>query len=268
MKDIFSWRLTPTKPYFSSLWDNALFIFDTSFLLDLYRVSNSSRDDFFKIIEKISNRIWLPYQVANEFFNNREKVIDSEAASYKKALTAVERWAVEQAEFSALKNQISQTGRIVSIELDDFFEKQKNFIDEVQKVAAILKESIENISAAHVATNNPQDHILEKILSFFDSRVGEPYSEKKLKDIYKTCEERYKENIPPGYMDISEKDDERKYNDYIIWHQIIEHAISTKKPIIFITSEKKEDWWLKKGGKIISPRPELRKEFKDLVNTD
>jgi hypothetical protein len=46
-----------------------------------------------------------------------------------------------------------------------------------------------------------------------------------------------------------------------LWFQILDHAKSTKKPIIFITDDKKEDWWLKFNGKTLGPHPELIHEM-------
>jgi hypothetical protein len=51
------------------------------------------------------------------------------------------------------------------------------------------------------------------------------------------------------------------YGDAILWLQLIDYAKSEKKPIIFVTDDDKEDWWLESGGKTISPRPELVQEM-------
>jgi hypothetical protein len=60
-------------------------------------------------------------------------------------------------------------------------------------------------------------------------------------------------------MDIEKTDN--KYGDFIIWNEMIDLAISKKLPIIFVTDDIKEDWWKKSKNFIISPRPELIKEF-------
>ncbi|MEG4233820.1 PIN-like domain-containing protein, partial [Microcoleus sp. Pol11C3] len=71
---------------------------------------------------------------------------------------------------------------------------------------------------------------------------------------------------PPGFKDAEEKEDERKYGDFILWKQILEFAKKESRPIIFVTGEKKEDWWVKKNKKIISPHVELRREFHEYVH--
>ena len=87
-----------------------------------------------------------------------------------------------------------------------------------------------------------------------------------LPNLYKEADDRYKREKPPGFMDAKEKEDERKYGDFILWKQILEFAKKESRPIIFVTGEKKVDWWIKKNGKIISPHVELRREFHEYVH--
>ena len=47
-----------------------------------------------------------------------------------------------------------------------------------------------------------------------------------------------------------------------------EKAKVTKKPIIFISGDVKEDWWLEKDGKRIMPLPQLKKEIYDEAEVD
>jgi hypothetical protein len=42
---------------------------------------------------------------------------------------------------------------------------------------------------------------------------------------------------------------------------LIDYARSQKKPMIFVTDDRKEDWWLHHHGKTIGPRPELIQEM-------
>ena len=100
----------------------------------------------------------------------------------------------------------------------------------------------------------------------FDSKVGEPFNEQILPNLYKEADDRYKRLKPPGFRDAEEKEDERKYGDFILWKQILEFAKKESRPIIFVTGEKKEDWWIKKNNKIISPHVELRREFHEYVH--
>jgi predicted nucleic acid-binding protein len=267
MRNLFFWRLPPSEADFSRLWEDATFVFDTNFLLDLYRVSHSTAENFLNILQQIKNRIWLPYQVADEFLRRREEIIASEVESFQKALSAVEKWKSEQQNFKSLRGYLSQTGRIVSAEVNVLFGDQKHYLDAVDAVEKAFREKIEQIASDHSSLHSDKDSILEKLLLLFDdSKVGEPFNEQILPNLYKEAEDRYKVLKPPGFKDAEEKEDERKYGDFILWKQILEFAKKESRPIIFVTGEKKEDWWVKKNGKIISPHVELTREFHEYVH--
>lgn len=71
------------------LWDNAIFTFDANILLNLYRYSDETRDEFFKILKKIKDRVWITNQSAQEFFDNRLKVINQQEKAYSDAILAL-----------------------------------------------------------------------------------------------------------------------------------------------------------------------------------
>jgi len=78
MKDMFKqYDYNFTEQEYRHIWENALFIFDTNILLNLYRYQNSSRDEFIKILESLDDRIWIPHHVALEFKRNRLTTIRS-----------------------------------------------------------------------------------------------------------------------------------------------------------------------------------------------
>ena len=76
MKELFPGYYRPSEDEFSDLWKNCVFILDTNVLLNLYRYSEESRNDFIKVLHKIETRLWIPHQVALEFQENRTKVIE------------------------------------------------------------------------------------------------------------------------------------------------------------------------------------------------
>jgi len=273
MRNLFSWRLPPSEADFLSLWKNATFVFDTNFLLDLYRVSGSTAENFLKILEHIQNRIWLPYQVADEFFKRREEIMDAEAASFQKALSGLEKWQSEQHSFKSLRDCLRQSGRIVAAEVEVLFDEQAKeflvdeqtqYVDGVDKMEKAVRERVVKLASDHSSSSSNADNILEKLLLLFDLKIGESFDEKVLQDLYKEADNRYKQLKPPGFKD-SEKEGDRKYGDFILWKEILGFAKKEACPIIFVTGDKKEDWWIKKNGETISPHIELRREFKEDV---
>jgi len=111
------------------------------------------------------------------------------------------------------------------------------------------------------------DTVEPAINKIFSGRVGDPYSEKQLLEIYQKGQSRYEKEIPPGYKDRdkdkNDKTNTKKYGDLIIWLQIIDKAKVAKKPIVFVTDDQKDDWWWKTGGTTIGARYELIKEIRD-----
>ena len=67
---------------FSETWRSALFVFDTNVLLNLYRYQESTREELLNVIEKLSDRIWLPHHVALEFQRNRLTVIAGQSKRF------------------------------------------------------------------------------------------------------------------------------------------------------------------------------------------
>jgi hypothetical protein len=60
---------------------------------------------------------------------------------------------------------------------------------------------------------------------------------------------RYKENIPPGYLDgTNHKDAERRaatrsnFGDFILWQQTPDFANDNNRHVILVTDDQKEGW--------------------------
>jgi len=76
--------------YFTALWKDCIFALDANVLLDLYRYSESTRDELLEIFEELGGRIWIPHQAALEFARNRPKVISDQADLYDRALSVIQ----------------------------------------------------------------------------------------------------------------------------------------------------------------------------------
>ena len=56
------------------LWDDAIFVFDSSALLDLYSLPQSTRATIRNdVFEKLKERLWIPSHVRYECSKNRQK---------------------------------------------------------------------------------------------------------------------------------------------------------------------------------------------------
>ena len=90
MKNMFKqYNYFYTQEEYKDIWENALFVFDTNTLLNLYRYQEDTRDEFLKVLGIISDRIWIPYHVALEFQRNRLIVISEQKELFAKTKKAL-----------------------------------------------------------------------------------------------------------------------------------------------------------------------------------
>lgn len=234
------------------IWDNSLIVLDTNVLLNLYRYNEEARNDFINALKSYEGRLWIPYQVGLEFHRRREDILRKNAAAY----TALGDKLTEQLvkAVSTLEGEYSRHPYI----------NMKDIRNKVDRCAASIKKSLDKQKENH-PDYSKADKILNAITDLFNGRVGEDFAEKDLDALYKEGENRYANDIPPGYCDEKNKKDKPKrhlYGDLIVWKQTIHHCKELSKSVIFITDDHKPDWWDKVEGKH-SPRKELIREFMD-----
>ncbi len=245
MKNLFRGYYHPSKKEFQDLWENCLFIFDSNILLNLYRYSQKTSDEFVKIITSLSPRIWIPHQVALEYQKNRLKTIKEQMDVYDEIIERLNKLKAE------LVKEYPRHPYFDIKKVDSTFSK---LITELNK----LKEKHPNLFE--------EDTLRNEIERLFEGKIGVKYPPEKLEEIYKEGGIRFAKEIPPGYLDAKEKKGDNKYGDLVIWHQIIDEAIEIKQPVILVCDEKYEDWWIKLDGRLMGPRPELIEEFFEKTN--
>jgi hypothetical protein len=79
--------------------------------------------------------------------------------------------------------------------------------------------------------------------------------------LHATAKQRFEGKIPPGYLDLKDKDIPDAYGDCIGWLQLLEIARTEKKNVILVVDDFKEDWWQIERDRQVGPRPELLQEF-------
>jgi hypothetical protein len=103
---------------------------------------------------------------------------------------------------------------------------------------------------------------MKRVQELFAEKHGQPPTPEEKAKLIAAAKERYEKKTPPGYMDAG-KEGGDPYGDFFIWMEIIGVAKAKQLPVIFVTDDAKEDWWLDICGRTIGARPELRKEFTD-----
>lgn len=204
------------------MWNEATFVFDTNVLLNLYRYSEKTSDEFMQIISGLDHRVWLPFQVGFEFNKNRLTVLSDQRRDYNDF----------EKKIFELINKVENKNR------DPFFSQQ--LTDKFIEIKAELNAEVKVKNEAYDSSLK-NDKILEKVNDAFENKVGIIFSPDEISKHQKEGEKRYKNKVPPGYCDIKKSENER-YGDLLLWKEIIIKSKQSKTNVIFILDDRKEDW--------------------------
>ncbi|AQP97316.1 MULTISPECIES: PIN-like domain-containing protein [Bacillus] len=258
MRDYFKGFYRPTKREFQKMWSDGYFVFDTNTLINPFRFQTIAREVILEVLTILRDRsrLWIPHQVGLEYHHNINEEIYIQDSAYKELESSIRD----------LGTDLENVYKRISL-------KHSTLIlnDQIQgKFNDILDELIQEINTQKEQHPN-YEKLSMQIAQIFEGNIGEPYSQEQLNDIYKDGEIRFENLVPPGFKDIDKGDSKRyfdglhytkKYGDLVLWKQIIDFAKSKKTDIIFVTDDKKEDWWSISHGKTLGPHPELIQEFR------
>jgi hypothetical protein len=217
---------------------------DANVMLDLYRVGRDQREQILSVLRSVRNRLFVPYQAAFEFQKNRLKV----AADSEKFYNAL-----------ASKLQVT-TAQLDQIQDPKIREQVREAAESAHKDLAEALKKIQDehiISFGDVRRNDPVRAALDEILA--DESIGQKPSDTELAERKKTANQRIEDRRPPGYADAKNKEDPT--GDYLVWAELLDHMRGASRPLLFVTSDDKEDWTSVVSNRKIGPRPELRAEM-------
>ncbi|KJD45761.1 PIN-like domain-containing protein [Paenibacillus terrae] len=86
MLDKFKGFISYTNEEFKVFWEKAIFVVDTNVLLNFFKyTSKESTKSLLGILKKLkdSGRLWIPHQVALEYFFNYENNMLKQQEGYK-----------------------------------------------------------------------------------------------------------------------------------------------------------------------------------------
>jgi len=220
------------------LWSGGIFSFDASVLLNIYAYSTETRNELVRLIENNCKRVRLPHQFALEYARNRSRVIIKQVHNYLKA-----------------ERVLGDFQRNIESKRDHPYlgERALDALKEIQADLSEKRKEIEGLIGS--------DPYADKVLAIFNGRLGPAPSQEELARLHEQAEKRYKEKLPPGYSDLSEKGVPDAYGDFVGWSQLINIAISENTGVVLVIDDQKEDWWLMERDRTIGPRPELIEEF-------
>lgn len=245
---------SPTDEEMATILHEGTIALDTNVLLQLYRLGAEQRTEVLGVLgdSRVKSRLWIPYQVAQEYQRNRLGVARDQGKDYKTLTDDLKKLA------DSLQESINRNIRDKTVR--DEFKKQA-----AEKTAAILNDllSHEKANVIEYRDVRAEDPILTALDALLDepNQVGPKPSVETLEIREKEAGERSEKKIPPGYEDKS-KDNGNSSGDYQIWREILDHAKSSDRHVLFVTIDTKADWYiLDQQKQTVGPRPELKVEF-------
>ena len=275
MKDGFKGFYNPGGEVLEGIWssDSTIFVFDTNVYLNFYSYAEKTKSDLFSILDKIKNNIWVPNHVALEYQRRRLDVIDKERENFTKITNVFNKFN-NQINVEIIQNLgIEKKLPVLHQSLCDFLLKFNELCDDF--VGGVFEE--QKRLKPDVRSS---DDIRKKLDVILSGRVGIPFTQEEIDKIYEEGEVRFSSKIPPGFKDAGKGGDfsdfvymgvnyKRKFGDLIIWKQLINEASKDDvRNVIFVTDDKKHDWWYGIGDKIIGPQERLQTEFYLSTNVD
>jgi len=240
--------------------DTPIFL-DTNVLLSVYEVSFIARENIKQFVIKQKDRIVLTSQVQHEYIKNREKVINTFQATVTEQIPK---------NFKAeVLNKFSSFFNTNKAKLEDYSEIQKKLQSLEETITNLHKEIEEKVNdKKDTAKTLLLDDDFLKVLSelkttdSFEKKhiesIKDDYS--KLLQIYKLTsvskkddseavpnKESYSLLVFPGCGEKADKDDPS--GDFIIYHELMQYALTNKTDIIFLTNDTTKGDWLRRDGK-------------------
>lgn len=246
--------------------DNVRIIFDTNVLLKIYEYQEETQKEFFDLLEKLGDKVWIPYHVGLEFQRNRISKIKDLKAEFNEATPLLKN---VRTAFDTFKSKALLRKRIPALqEQTDNFEK--TLTELVESYANELKEWDKKQPEVRSS-----DAVRAKLDTIFQGRVGDAPDQPWVNEADEAGAKRYKLKTPPGFKDGEEKTLEfnyadvkyqAKYGDWYLWKQSFESVAQDDNltAVVFVTEDNKEDWWYvvnSNGKKTIGADACLREEM-------
>lgn len=247
MRQGFEGYFRPSDAEFKNLWEQCRFVFDTSALLHVYRYGAETRSLLLDVIEKLADRCWLPHQVALEFHQNRASLVVEQKLAYERVTTLLDDSS------KSLREGLKEYRRHWNIDVGQL-------LGPFDQALEAAKQALQSWGADHPDLLF-DDPLRERLVAVFDKRTGAPYQGQVLLAKEKEADDRLKDGLPPGYMDAKKTEPAKRRGDVFVWLQTLEFATVEQKPIILVSEDTKQDWWLEVKGRTLGPRPELISEM-------
>ncbi|WP_148314181.1 PIN domain-containing protein [Sorangium cellulosum] len=226
--------------------DDCCVVLDTNVLLVPFDVGKDSLEQLRRTYQKLAKqkRLIVPGHVAREFARNRaSKLVDLyKSLSQKRNFSQLQKGTYPLLEGLPAYTELGK----LEVEIDRLLRSYKDAVDRVLDLVSEWN------------WNDPVSQMYAEL--FVGDVVYDP--EFDAGELAQDLAYRQQHKIPPGYKDAAKEDNNA--GDLLIWHTILRLAKSRSKNVLFVSHDKKSDWWHRSDGRALYPRYELVDEFRRL----
>lgn len=244
---------------------DGIVVLDTNVLLSLYEFKQAARDDVFRALEKLGDRLWLPHQVGLEFVRRRHKVVVERNSALKNSKSEIDRRITE------IRRSAEKASKYVEDLLTKYADDQSSAADLRAMVAEkidALADELKPKMQAYVKTlqdneisqvlGSASDPVLERVAKLYGRRVAESPSLEEIRQrVESAARFRFPNQIPPGFAD-RKGSPLADAGDLLIWEEVIDMASSAGgEPcrVLFVSNDEKDDWYEMSGPGLSRNRP-------------
>ena len=232
-------------------------ILDTNILLNIYRYSPDYSEYALNCLTEIKDSIFLPSIVRMEY----GKHCRGDYAKMNNRIRNAKANIQKEIDSSRIKI-LNSLNNLRRLQFPDIDKLAKDFDKIIDDLVSTKDEFFDNRPVVDYVSHTWETDLLMNLVEYIDGKKH-VFNELTAQEIYdwdEQGEKRYKNNIPPGYMDKKNKNGVRQYSDFFIWKEILRFVEEEQKDIVFVTDDTKQDWWTSKSNKLFF-RNELTSEF-------
>jgi hypothetical protein len=218
---------------------------DTNVLLIPYSVGKQSVEGITDTYHKLAQagRLIVPGQAAREFARVRQSKLSDLLKTVSDTKSRVSLPVLKEAPLWEASDEF----RI----LTDAWIKARESINEYERSLGLLLELVRKFTS-----EDPVSRTYGEI--FIDQVVVDPeFDEQAFRTEHAR---RQAEMLPPGYKDGGKA--VNSAGDLQIWATLLHATANSGKDLIFVTEERKSDWWHQAAGAPLTPRYELVDEYR------
>lgn len=242
----FEGYVPPASKEIAKALDEGYVILDTNVLLGLYKHLQPARAIALDCLRALGNRLWIPHQVAREYWHHRARELNENALPGP---------PLEHARNEIRKqiNRLTPTTRAGG----EIEELRSSLMDQIDRLERQLASGIDRDQAL---TRPYEDPVAAALIEILGDRVGELPADED--EMIKEGLRRFGNKQPPGFEDGPKKINQRPEQgtgDYLLWEQSLRHLeqVGISGPFVVVTGDEKEDWRLKLDKRVLGPHPML-----------